>query len=32
MLIPEEKWEDREFMSELVTITYNALPAIKPKN
>jgi len=31
MLIPEEKWEDREFMSELVTITYEALPATKPK-
>ena len=31
MLIPEEKWEDREFMSELVNITYSALPAVKPK-
>lgn len=31
MLIPEEKWEDREFMSQLVTITYNALPAQKSK-
>jgi len=31
MLIPEEKWEDREFMSELITISYNALPFPKPK-
>lgn len=31
MLISEDKWEDREFMSELVSVTYNALPAIKPK-
>lgn len=31
MLIPEEKWEDREFMSGLITITYEALPAAKPK-
>jgi len=31
MLIPEEKWEDREFMSELITITYEALPTVKPK-
>lgn len=31
MLIPEEKWEDREFMSQIVTISYNALPASKVK-
>ena len=31
MLIPSEKWDDREFMSELVTITYSALPAVIPK-
>lgn len=31
MLISEEKWEDSEFMSELASITYNALPAVKPK-
>ena len=31
MLISEDKWEDRDFMSELATISYNALPAAKPK-
>lgn len=31
MLISEDKWEDSEFMSELASITYNALPAAKPK-
>ena len=31
MLIPEEKWEDREFMSQLISISYNALPDPKPK-
>ena len=29
MLIPEEKWEDREFMSNLITISYEVLPAKK---
>lgn len=32
MLIPEEKWEDHEFMSELASISYDALPMPKPKN
>jgi DNA transformation protein and related proteins len=31
MLIPEEKWEDSEFMSELASISFNALPAPKAK-
>ena len=31
MVIPEEKWEDREFMSEIINISYAALPAVKPK-
>ncbi|HVZ11673.1 MAG TPA: TfoX/Sxy family protein [Patescibacteria group bacterium] len=31
LLIPEEKWEDTEFMSELCAVTYAALPAPKPK-
>ena len=31
MLIPEEKWEDREFMSQLISISYAALPAAKIK-
>lgn len=31
MLIPEDTWEDRVFMSQLARITYNALPAPKPK-
>ena len=31
MLIPEEKWEDSEFMSELALISFNALPAQRPK-
>lgn len=31
MLISEEKWEDSEFMSELAAISFDALPAPKPK-
>lgn len=31
MLIPEEKWEDSEFMSELAAITARSLPLPKPK-
>ena len=31
MLVPSEKWEDREFMSSLITITYEALPKANPK-
>lgn len=31
ILIPEEKWEDEEFMSELAAINYKALPTPKPK-
>lgn len=31
MLIAEEKWEDRDFMVNLATITASALPAPKPK-
>ncbi len=31
MLVSEDKWEDHEFMSELASITYNTLPAVKPK-
>ena len=32
MLIDESRWEDREFMSQLASISYNVLPQIKPKN
>lgn len=28
MLISEEKWEDSEFMSELASISFNALPSL----
>ena len=31
MLINEDKWEDKEFMTELAKITYNSLPTPKPK-
>ena len=31
MVIPEDKWEDREFLSELARITSTALPAPKRK-
>ena len=31
MVIPEDKWEDPDFMTELAVISYNALPASKPK-
>ncbi len=32
MLISEDTWENSEFMSELASITYNALPTPKPKS
>ncbi|CAN5129675.1 TfoX/Sxy family protein [soil metagenome] len=31
MLISEEKWDDRDFMAKLATITASSLPAPKPK-
>ena len=31
LLIPEEKWEDRDFMVKLTTLTADALPLPKPK-
>lgn len=31
MLIPEDKWDDTEFMGKLASITYNFCPVIKPK-
>lgn len=31
MLISEDRWEDRDFMSKLAQITYSALPAPKLK-
>jgi len=31
ILINEDKWEDREFMSQIATVTFEALPAAKPK-
>ena len=31
MLIPEEKWEDKEFMSEIASINYRILPLPKIK-
>jgi len=31
LLISEDKWEDKDFMVKLATITSNALPAPKPK-
>jgi TfoX/Sxy family transcriptional regulator of competence genes len=30
-LIPEDKWDDEEWMSELIRISYRALPEPKPK-
>lgn len=31
MLIDEGRWEDSEFMSQLAQVSYDALPAPKPK-
>lgn len=31
MVIPEDKWDDREFMKQIAVVTASALPASKPK-
>jgi TfoX/Sxy family transcriptional regulator of competence genes len=31
LMIPGDKWEDREWLAELIRITASALPAPKPK-
>ena len=31
MLIPEDRWEDKQFMSALASISFDALPAKKAK-